>query len=328
VSAAFLTKDENTMKRFKNISLVYECDEPTLQRAATLAKDNRAKLTIVYPIRDLPSGSQQLTVGEKPIDIGKLVLEEYKTRLNEVAKSARSLGVRPATQLLLGNPSIEIIRDVIENRRDLVIMTAEGKGGLKQRLFGSTSTHLMRKCPAPLFIMKPGRRKRFHHILAAIDPEVTGDARDTLNGMILELAMSLSAREDANLHVVHAWTLFGESLLRGRGGMYAADVDRAVREEAGKRRRVVRSLLAKHTVTRCQLHLPKGDAAEVIPRLIGRLGIDVLVMGTVCRAGIPGFIIGNTAERVLDAVDCSVLVVKPEGFVSPVAPLISGEGGK
>jgi nucleotide-binding universal stress UspA family protein len=58
------------------------------------------------------------------------------------------------------------------------------------------------------------------------------------------------------------------------------------------------------------------------------LGIDVLVMGTVCRAGIPGFIIGNTAERVLDAVDCSVLVVKPEGFVSPVAPLISGEGGK
>jgi nucleotide-binding universal stress UspA family protein len=42
-------------------------------------------------------------------------------------------------------------------------------------------------------------------------------------------------------------------------------------------------------------------------------------MGTVCRTGIPGLIIGNTAERVLDVVDCSVLTVKPEGFVSPVA---------
>ena len=32
-------------------------------------------------------------------------------------------------------------------------------------------------------------------------------------------------------------------------------------------------------------------------------------------AGLPG----NTAARVLDTVDCSVLTVKPDGFVSPVA---------
>jgi nucleotide-binding universal stress UspA family protein len=29
-------------------------------------------------------------------------------------------------------------------------------------------------------------------------------------------------------------------------------------------------------------------------------------------------LIGNTAEEVLGAVDCSVLTVKPQGFVSPV----------
>jgi len=184
----------------------------------------------------------------------------------------------------------------------------------------------MRICPVPLFVMKPSRRKRFHQMLAAIDPQVTSDARDTLNALILELGLSLSAREDAHLHVVDAWTLFGESLMRGRAGMYAADVDRLSREEAEKRRRVVQSLLAKHSVTGCQLHLPKGDAAETIPRLVGKLGIDLLVMGTVCRTEIPGFIIGNTAERVLDTVDCSVLVVKPEGFVSPVAPLIAAQG--
>lgn len=314
------------MKRFKNIALVYGCNEATLQRAAMLAKDNRAKLTIVYPIKDLPGGTQQLTVGDKPIDVGKLVLDEYKTRLQEAAKSARSLGVRPATQVLVGDPALEIIRDVIEQRRDLVIMTAEGKGGLKQRLFGTTSTHLMRKCPVPLLVMKPSRRNRFHQILAAIDSEVTGGARDSLNALILELGLSLSAREDADLHVAHAWTMFGESLLRGRSGMCTSDVDRLVREEAKRQRRVIESLLAQHSITGCQLHLSKGDAAEVIPKLVGKLGIDLLVMGTVCRTGIPGFIIGNTAERVLDIVDCSVLVVKPEGFISPVAPLVAGEG--
>ncbi len=45
---------------------------------------------------------------------------------------------------------------------------------------------------------------------------------------------------------------------------------------------------------------------------------DLLVMGTVCRTGVPGFFIGNTAEDVLQQVDCSVLAVKPKGFVTPV----------
>jgi len=311
------------MKRFKNISLIYECDQSTLERAATLAKDNRAKLTILYPIKELPGGSQQVTVGSRPVDLRKLILGECKSRLDEVAASVRKMGVRPATQVLIGDPGIEVVRDVLEHERDLVIMTAEGAGGAKSRLFGSTSKHLMRKCPVPLFVMKPSRRKHFHRILAAIDPQVTGDARDTLNVLILELAVSMSAREDADLHVVHAWTMFGEAMLRGRGGMFAEDVDRLVREESEKRRRVVQSLLAKHSIARFQLHLPKGDAADAVPRLVSKLEIDLLVMGTVCRTGIPGFLIGNTAERILDEVDCSVLVVKPVGFVSPVAALIS-----
>ncbi len=311
------------MKRFKNISLVFECDQPTLERATTLAKDNRAKLTIVYPIKDLACGSKHLMVGGKSIDVPTLVRQELQARLKEAASSVRLLGVRPETQLLVGDPSLEIIRDVIENRRDLVIMTAEGKGGLTQRLFGSISKHLMRKCPVPLFVMKPGRRKQFHQILAAIDPAVTGDARDTLNGAILELGMSLSAREDADLHIVNAWTLCSEYILRGRGGMCDEDVNRLVSDEEQRRRRLVEALLTRHSVSAHRLHLPKGDAADVIPRLVSKLTIDLLVMGTVCRTGIPGFIIGNTAERVLDVVDCSILVVKPEGFVSPVAPLIS-----
>jgi nucleotide-binding universal stress UspA family protein len=43
-------------------------------------------------------------------------------------------------------------------------------------------------------------------------------------------------------------------------------------------------------------------------------------MGTVSRTGIRGLIIGNTAETILRSVRCSVLAVKPEGFVTPVTP--------
>jgi hypothetical protein len=39
-------------------------------------------------------------------------------------------------------------------------------------------------------------------------------------------------------------------------------------------------------------------------------------MGAVSRAGLKRVFIGNTAERMLDMLDCDVLVVKPPGFVS------------
>jgi nucleotide-binding universal stress UspA family protein len=38
----------------------------------------------------------------------------------------------------------------------------------------------------------------------------------------------------------------------------------------------------------------------------------------VARTGIPGLIIGNTAESVLSKIDCSVLAVKPPNFITPV----------
>jgi|SRR3989304_761041 len=311
------------MQRFKNIVLVHECDKATLHLAAKMAKDNHARLTIVHAIPDVPSHMKSVSIGSRPIDVRKLVLRDQQQKLSEFAEEVKSLGVRPSTKLLVGDPSLEIIRDVIEKQRDLVIMTAEGTGGLKERLFGSTSSHLMRKCPAPLLVVKPGRRKRIRHVLAAIDPEASGSARDTLNGTILELASSFCLRADAQLHVIHTWTLFGESLMRRHGGLNALEIARWHREEAGRRRTLVEELFARHNITNAQLHLVKGAASEAIPWTAIQQNVDLLVMGTVCRTGIPGFIIGNTAEQVLYSINCSVLTVKPVGFVSPVAPLLS-----
>jgi len=67
-----------------------------------------------------------------------------------------------------------------------------------------------------------------------------------------------------------------------------------------------------------RIHLLKGNAETLIPLLAKRKRIELIVMGTVCRTGIEGLFIGNTAEKVLQQVDCSVLTVKPDGFVTPV----------
>ena len=67
-----------------------------------------------------------------------------------------------------------------------------------------------------------------------------------------------------------------------------------------------------------RMHIVKGRAHEVIPNLAGETKADLVVMGTLARTGIPGLIVGNTAESILNNLNCSVLAIKPSGFVTPV----------
>ena len=223
---------------------------------------------------------------------------------------------------------MEIIREVLREKHDLVIMTAEGDEGLKTRLFGSTSLHLMRKCPCPVWVMKPTQGKRFARIMAAVDldPDESDTELDALNTKIMDLATSLAALEQGELHIVHAWTMSGESLLRGglggRARLTEEQVDACVFQERQRHERKLDELLGRHALEdlKHQVHLVKTDAKSLIPMLAHEEQIDLIVMGSVCRTGVAGFFIGNTAESVLQQVDCSVLTVKPDGFISPVKP--------
>ena len=68
-----------------------------------------------------------------------------------------------------------------------------------------------------------------------------------------------------------------------------------------------------------ELHMQKGEASEVIERVLETHQPGVVVMGTLARAGLKGVFMGNTAERVLGTVGGSVLAVKPRGFETPIA---------
>jgi universal stress protein E len=62
-----------------------------------------------------------------------------------------------------------------------------------------------------------------------------------------------------------------------------------------------------------------GDPAEIVVRFAHVLQADVTVIGAVSRSALERAFVGHTAERVLDALDCDVLVIKPPGYQCPVA---------
>lgn len=314
------------MRRFKNILFLAtgsKGEKAVLSRAAKLASANRAKLTIFAAIDTEgyaePSGSVTYPFGELLQEFLKEQVAERRKELEALGKTeqAKHAGLRISVRVEIGAKARTAIRSVLVNHHDLVIKAAEGGSEAARYLFGSTDRRLMRKCPVPVWIVKPTRKRRFRKILAAVDVNPVEPQTESLAERIVSLATALAKEEGAELHVLHAWRLAGEFKLRGRQ-IYASKVDKLVQELREAHRSELDALLKHHPYERRTVHLVKGRAGAIIPKAVEELEIDLVVIGTVGRTGVPGLFIGNTAETVLNSVDCSVLTLKPEGFEGPI----------
>ncbi len=307
------------MNRFKNILLVFDPernDDNTVSLAISLAGRNQSDLTLISVVEDLPPEVRMPDTGQPIKGLLESVIKDRREQLQPLIESIGAAGIKGSTLVVPGTPFLEIIRQVLRGQHDLVMVTAEGTDGLKERLFGSITMHLMRKCPCPVWAIKPASHKSFTRILAAIDPDSPGN----LDKLVMDLASSLAYLEKSELHVVHAWNLPGEEQIRNRGVILQGELDMWLRGVHSRRQKQLGDLLGHYSSLdlKPRVHLIQGRAGTVIPELVRKEEIDLLVMGTVCRTGVGGFFIGNTAETVLSQVDCTVLSVKPEGFVTPV----------
>jgi len=303
------------MQRFTKILFINDPpanSKRALKRALQLARANEAELTIASVIEEFPRSMNQLQ---------KTFRQLQEQELQSLLRELSTEGINIKTSQLIGTPFLQIIRQVMQKGHDLLIKPAGGRGGVSSMLFGSTDLHLLRKCPCPVWIIKPTQRKKYARILAAVDPDPGEKANVELNSLILDLASSLARRENSQLHIVHAWSMLYESALRnGRANLPSGEIDRLLRDTRKTHEKWLDELLSGYDMQGLpfKVHLLKGDPGEVIPGLAEKKKVELIIMGTVARTGIPGFFIGNTAEKTLAEVDCSVLAVKPKAFSTPV----------
>ena len=263
------------MKRFKNILLLADQGtggSPILQRAAAFAKNNQARLMVVDVIEDLPRHMPMQIVTITPVKLQKLVLQERQKQLERLVSSIRKEGLPVGVSVLIGTPYLEINRQVLRQKHDLVIMAAEGRNGLKGRLFGNTSLHLMRECPCPVWVIKPTRRERFRRILAAVDPMCAEEDKNLLNSKIMDLTTSLAKMEQSEIHIVHTWNFRGEQRLRVRGRMSGEMIDALASQTRAIHKRVFDELIGNYALQDLnhRLHFLKGDASVVINDLAAK----------------------------------------------------------
>lgn len=310
------------MDRFKNILVAASPGhlEPlTVRSAVKLADANNALLTVFDVVAPLPKWRKKVKVEGRVIDVEAALLTDRSERLHHLVGNTQA---RPDTEVIVtvGEPFIEVIRQVLTGGHDLVMVgePAPDKPHVPQLTSGVM--HLLRKCPVPVWVVRSPRADN-SRVLALVDPDPDDPVRHGLNDLVLDLATSLALREGAELHIAHAWTLAGEATLRSSPYVQlpGAVVDVMVGDTEATRRRQLDALAIRHVRESDRtIHMLPGAPGEVLPRLADRLDIGVVVMGTVGRTGLRGLIMGNTAETILRSVRCSVLAVKPEGFVTPV----------
>ncbi|MFG0334740.1 MAG: universal stress protein [Maioricimonas sp. JB049] len=247
--------------------------------------------------------------------------DEEQSRLAELAGSIPHEGIKVNVRVLTGSPCHELIQQTLRNGHDLLIKSGEQSTGLKERMFGTTARKLFRKCPCPVWVIKPGHSRSVRRVLAAIDAEHVDDTHKSLNHTILDLASAVARAEQAELHIASAWQFWVEGYLRTASRMRGDEVDQMVRAQEQEAERRVRETTApwEESGVELEVHVEHGPDHVVIAWLASRLKPDLVILGTFARGGLPGLLVGNIAESLLDELDCSVLAVKPVGYECPVA---------
>lgn len=308
------------MKRFKSILYVVGHggaeEQLTASRVQALARDNGAKVEVIHilekRITDFFSGFG----GKSNKDYSEVARMQLQDNLDIMLKSASWTGIAVSSQVLEGRDFISVIQKVLRDNHDLVILagtTDPDRNQLVMRLF--------RKCPCPVWVIRSSRGNEFKYVLAALDLNNNRKENILLNRKLIELASSMAVREGAEAHYVHALSLEFEGMMRGPRFNIDDDEIRSMKKDMRDlSEENLHKLFAETGVSAGPgtIHLIEGETSEVIQKVMTELAVDILVMGTVARSGVPGLLIGNKAEKVLTQVDCTVLAVKPDGFVSPV----------
>ncbi|BBP42627.1 universal stress protein [Thiosulfativibrio zosterae] len=318
----------------KHILLV---SQDPLQEAGLLdwafhfAGQQQAKLTILSVLPEIDYSLLEWLKNIRPQD------QQAQERLGrqQVFQSwldqAQSLGLDCDLHIEFGKVYLKTVQLALQKSVDLVIKKIDTPAHAHASLFSSQDQHLLRKCPCPLLLYKAESSLPFNNILASIDVAVEGLDEETynsnsdtdLNQNILALANHFAQATPNPLSVVHAWNVDGENLVRYWNVDLTSDDLERLNQHVwfGHHLALDRALaFLKQAQPNLKVITPKGEPEVVIPPLIVEAQIDLLVMGTLGRSGLSGVFIGNTAENLLESIQCSVLAIKPKGFISPIQP--------
>ena len=213
---------------------------------------------------------------------------------------------------------VKWFQEVLRSGHDLLMRSHARDLAARLSPFGAVDMELLRKCLCPVLLVRHGGRDQHPGIVGAVNASTREPSERALNTKIVEWALLVAELEGGVPALLQAWTPFAERMVRSHASddAFAVYAEKVREGTASDLEQLAASFGER--MSGVPVHHRRGEPDMIIVEFVVAEGIDLVVMGTLARSGIAGLLIGNTAERVLRKLPCSVLAVKPDGFVSPV----------
>ena len=287
---------------------------PALGKAAQLARALAAELVLFQAIDTPLSLEDHLARGRGVTDIERGKREPCLARLERQARRLRRLGIRVKVSAEWDYPAYEaIVRAAGRVGADLIVAERHPGRHVAASFLHLTDWELLRLAPLPVLLVKRRGLYRRPRVLAAVDPDRRYAKPVQLDREILEAGALLAAALHGRLHAVHAYSpLPLTAYTRGTlSEEILTDMQRRTARAAAEK---LERLAGPAGIPASRRHLIARHPRDAIEQSAAETRSAVVVMGALARSGLRGFLIGNTAERVLDQLPCDLLVVKPPGF--------------
>jgi universal stress protein E len=168
-------------------------------------------------------------------------------------------------------------------------------GGLRKR----SDYYLLRHNSCPVLLVHSVKPCRYQRVLAAIAIEDGDNRHDELNNLVISHARRICRTTGGELHVVAA--------LEGRPDL--ASLLNILLDEDDEKLSSKQMINVRFGIEADKIHIDYGPAKPVIVETVEQTEAQLLVIGTVARAGISGAVLGNTCENVLDLLSIDILTV-------------------
>lgn len=267
------------MNRFLVVYDPKRDEQPALDRAAIIAAEVGASLHLFACIHGNISGadSESAEVKRRLTDLR----EQLETHLAPIAAT----GVATSSEVEWDKDwHHAVVRAATRSNADMVLKSSF-KHSTGQRLLKSTSDWiLIRECLCPVMLIKQTDRPEVPRILAGIDLSARAESYEKLNEHILDFSRKLVESEMAEVHVVNAFPDYRVKPTK-KQLMEASGLDRE------------------------HVHVKLGPPELVLVEMAKRLDATLVIVGNSHRTGLAALMNPNTAEKILDKLECNVLAM-------------------
>jgi nucleotide-binding universal stress UspA family protein len=276
----------------------FPASDAAVNYAAGLAENYGATIHLLHVITPVSAGAYEYAIDTTEI------MQSMETRstdeLNDLLARIRRAGVPAEAELRFGDVYEQIKEAIVDIKPDLIVMGTHGRRGVERWFMGSTTERLLRHSPVPLVTISAAGEKsltgpRFRKILVTTDfSDGTPDA--------LAYAFSVAQENESQvqlLHIIHDMSV-------DLSGKYRGSLISGVRKQ-------LEDLVPAGAGNWCDIvtRVETGVPYRIILRMIEDEKVDLLVMNIHGKGMLDRALLGSTAERVVRAASCPVMMIPP-----------------